>query len=208
VPAEVLLVDAEIGKRHAEIQQLRRVEASLAKREDLAGTIQEIRREVGVLKAEVDQAAARIDFEAPADHLADGMNEYVHSLRLNDEPAWTNRDDIAITLTDRTFKARIGHSRWRASVGGTLSLYFLLSYHYALMKLAAMEHCNYPGYCILDLPAELEGANVADNENFVIEPFVRLLAGEGFVGSQLIIAGSAFDGLEGATRIELDEVWG
>jgi len=38
-------------------------------------------------------------------------------------------------------------------------------------------------------------------------PFVKLLADEAMKGSQLIAAGSAFEGLNGAHRIELTEVW-
>jgi hypothetical protein len=49
---------------------------------------------------------------------------------------------------------------------------------------------------------------VDDKENFVVEPFIELTGSEGMEGTQFIAAGSAFENLKGANRIELKKVWG
>ena len=87
-------------------------------------------------------------------------------------------------------------------------LYFLLAYHYGLMSLTSVPECRYPGFVMLDFPAEMiDGSSVADKENFVLEPFIRLLNQDGMEGMQLIAAGSAFEGIEEVNRIELREIW-
>ena len=48
------------------------------------------------------------------------------------------------------------------------------------MNLTDKEGCHFPGLTILDFPAKLEdGTQIKDKENFVVVPFVELLAREG-----------------------------
>src|SRR5437879_12780504 len=90
----------------------------------------------------------------------------------------------------------------------TLSLYFLISYHYSLMNLVPQDGCHFPGFVALDFQAELEdGSSVANKENFVLEPFIELLVGERFSACQVIAAGAAFENLAGAHRIEFTKIW-
>ena len=112
-----------------------------------------------------------------------------------------------LILRDRTFAARIGKRNWRSQLGGTLTLFFLISYHYALLSLTGKRQCHYPGLCIIDFPAELNGVAVSPSENFVLEPFIRLMDGPDQPARQLIAAGSSFAGLENAHRIEFANVW-
>src|SRR5262245_47735734 len=59
----------------------------------------------------------------------------------------------------------------------TLTLFFLIAYHYSLMGLSTKDGCHSPGFLVLDFPAELEdGTSIADKENFVLEPFVELFS--------------------------------
>ena len=70
------------------------------------------------------------------------------------------------------------------------------------------DFCHFPGFLVLDFPAELEdGSSIKDKENFVVEPFVDLLALDGYHNCQMIAAGGAFEGLKGANRIEFSKIW-
>jgi hypothetical protein len=57
------------------------------------------------------------------------------------------------------------------------------------------------------VPGEFSAEYVEDKENFIVQPFIDLLARDAFKGAQAIITGAAFSGLEGAHRIELREVY-
>ena len=89
-----------------------------------------------------------------------------------------------------------------------MRLFFLIAYHYSLLTLTGKDGCHFPGLLVLDFPAELEDvSSVADKENFVLEPFVELLAKEQYLGCQVIVAGGAFEDLAGAHRIECNHIW-
>ena len=99
----------------------------------------------------------------------------------------------------------MGNGTWDRKLGGTLSLYFLLAYHYALLCLTSRPECHYLGLCVIDFPAELP--DIVDEENFLVVPFIELLGREDMKASQLIIAGTGFAGLEGVHRLELLQIW-
>ena len=102
----------------------------------------------------------------------------------------------------------VGGQRWTSGLGDTLRHYFLLSYHYGLMRLSNHADYHYPGVAIIDFPPRLEQlATIGDTENFVLIPFVELLERPEMLGTQLIAAGAAFEGLPEANRIELTHVW-
>jgi hypothetical protein len=104
------------------------------------------------------------------------------------------------------FKFRVGSRRWQSALGGTDSLYFLMAYHYGLLSLSDKSGFHYPGLAVLDMPAEFLGESVEDKENFIVQPFIDLLAQESFEGAQLIVTGASFSGLQGASRQELTKV--
>jgi hypothetical protein len=61
---------------------------------------------------------------------------------------------------------------------------------------------------IIDFPANLEDKDaIADKENFVLQPFIELLAQEQMRGCQLIAAGRSFQGLENVLSHEFDTIW-
>jgi hypothetical protein len=78
------------------------------------------------------------------------------------------------------------------------------------MELTNVESCHYPGFAVLDFQAKLDDMTAGigkDQENFVVIPFIRLLSQEGMEITQLIVAGNAFEGLEGAHRVQLTRIW-
>ena len=104
-----------------------------------------------------------MDFERASDQLADGMNAYLNSIHQKTPTSWTQRE-VRVRLDEKRFRFLIGDRRWNSQLGGTLSLYFLISYHYSLMSLADKEGCHFPGFVVLDFQAELEdGPSVADS---------------------------------------------
>jgi hypothetical protein len=134
------------------------------------------------------------------------MNDYVGQLNYEGKKMWSQKA-IAFRISRSDFSFKVGRQKWQSQLGGTMTIYFLLAYHFALMKLSAMECSKATSFLMLDLPAEVEGEKVADKENFVIEPFISLCKEEGFGSAQIIVAGSAFQGLKGVHRINLKEMW-
>jgi archaellum component FlaC len=207
LPPEILTTDVETGRLQERQQQLVRIKATLERREKLSDQINEIQQAVKGLEDEIREHNRQIDFERAGDLLSDGMNTYLNLIKSANHKSWT-QEDVLFRLDDRKFSVKVGRSNWKTKLGGTLTLYFLIAYHYALMCLTLRPECNYPGLLLLDFPAELEDASsIADKENFVIEPFIHLLGQPGMETTQLIAAGSAFEDLEGANRIEFHKIW-
>ncbi len=78
------------------------------------------------------------------------------------------------------------------------------------ITLTPVEGCHFPGFTALDFQAKLEDGSpgiTRDKENFVLRPFIKLLGSEGMDHTQMIVAGSAFEGLEGVNRIPLTTIW-
>jgi hypothetical protein len=134
------------------------------------------------------------------------MNTYLNAIEAIKPKSWTQQQ-IDFVLRDRTFAVRIGQRSWTSKLGGTLTLFFMMAYHYALMTLTGKDRCHYPGFCVLDFPPQLDGVKVSDSENFVLEPFVHMLAQPDKPPMQVIAAGSSFASLEGANRIQFTKVW-
>lgn len=207
LPPEIGVVDMQIGQLQERLALIDRVSNSLSYREVLSGQIDSIQAEVGRLEADVASQSAALDFERASDQLADGMNSYLNSIHKKQPTSWTQKE-VRVRLDEKRSRFFVGDRRWDSQLGGTLSLYFLIAYHYALMHLVAHGGCHFPGFVALDFQAELEdGSSVADKENFVLEPFIELLATKEFAGCQLIAAGAAFENLVGAHRIEFKKIW-
>jgi hypothetical protein len=206
IPAEVALLDNQVGQRTERIDQLRRIRESLARREKIADEIKKIKSRVEALLAEVASQTLSLDFDAASDSLSDGMNEYVHQLKFDGKKMWTQKD-VQFSIRKDGFTVRVGRQKWSSQLGGTMVIYFLLGYHYSLLKISKEPLSRMPGFLMLDFPAEIEGEKVADHENFVIEPFIPLSKSPGYENVQVIAAGSAFKGLQGANRHQFAEVW-
>lgn len=207
LPPEIGVIDMQIGQHQERLAQIDRVSNSLSYRDVLSGQIDTIQAEARRLDEEVTAQSAAMDFERASDQLADGMNAYLNNIHQKAPTSWTQKE-VRVRLDEKRFRFLVGDRRWNSQLGGTLSLYFLISYHYSLMSLADKDECHFPGFVALDFQAELEdGPSVADRENFVLEPFIELLATEKYSGCQVIAAGAAFENLVGAHRIEFKKIW-
>jgi energy-coupling factor transporter ATP-binding protein EcfA2 len=207
LPPEIAVIDMQIGQFQERLAQIERVSNSLSYRDVLSKQIDTILAEVGSLESDVANQSAALDFEKASDWLADGMNSYLNSIHKKQPTSWTQKE-VRVRLDEKRFRFLIGDRRWNSQLGGTLSLYFLIAYHYSLMCLVTRAGCHFPGFVALDFQAELEdGSSVADKENFVLEPFIELLASNEFLGCQVIAAGAAFENLVGAHRIEFKKIW-
>jgi len=206
LPPELAAIDMNLGSLQERLRQIERIRQAFGKREQLASHIQKIQEEVAVLDAEVSRRTIGVDYESLGDRLSDGMSTYLNRIRELNPRSWTQQG-ISVQISDRDFRIRVGNANWKVKLGGTLSLYFFLAYHYSLLELTSDPAAHYPGLLIVDFPAEINGVAVADKENFAVQPFVELLAQEGFENAQMIAAGTAFDGLDGAHRLELKAVW-
>ncbi len=207
LPEAVAIANIGVGELQERMRQLQRVRSALAKREELSQQVADTQAKIEDLAQSVRIHSDQVDFEDAGDAVADGMNAYLNAINKVKPGAWSQRE-VELRIREKGFRAKVGGGKWGAKLGGTLSLYFLLGYHYSLMALRRQEGRHFPGFLMLDMPAELEdGSSIADKENFVLEPFVEALAQPEIGDGQLIAAGSSFSGLAGANRIELKHVW-
>lgn len=207
LPPEYTVLSMRLGQLEERLHQLQRIESAFQKRGQLTRSIEDIERAVAELQSKVLTRTNKVHLDQAGQWIADGMNDYLTAITRRQPGAWPQKE-VNVNLWDRTFEITIGGGRWSAKLGGTLTLYFLLSYHYALLKLSSNAKCHYPGLVILDFPPELEdGASVKDKENFVLEPFVELFEKADFNNAQIIAAGSSFENLRGANRIQLSHIW-
>ena len=141
-----------------------------------------------------------------AAQLEDGMNSYLTEINKLRPGVWRH-SPVTIDISRYNFTFRVGPRRWQAALGGTDSLYFLMAYHYGLLKLSDKPERHYSGLSIIDVPGEFSGEAIEDKENFIVQPFIDLLAREEYRGGQLIITGASFTGLDGAHRLHLTDVY-
>ena len=207
LPPDISIWDMEIGRLQERVRQLERIRRILDEHKKLSEKIQKLKDKEAELDAKVKSESKKVDYEIASDWLSDGMNTYLNALVALNNKLWT-QDKVTTRLREKDFKVTVGGQEWSSRLGGTLILYFLLSYQYTLLRLTKFEQCNYPGLTIIDLPAPLEdGSTIRDKENFVVDPFIKLLNQKDMKGSQMIITGAAFENLEGVNRIELKNVW-
>lgn len=204
MPPEIAVIDTEIGQNQERIAQLLRLRQAVLERDELSTEIDRLRARVESLKAEMNTEAGNIPFEQLSDELSDGINEYLNILNEGDTSRWPH-GAIRFELGDSSLRIRVGQKPW-SSLGATSVGYVLLGYHYALLKLSGREGRNYPGLALIDFPMTLaDKTTIADKENYLIEPFVRLFRSRPTF--QLIVCGRAFKSLKGVHRIPLATVW-
>ncbi len=207
LPPDISIWNMEIGRLQERIRQLERIRRILDEHKNISTRIDSLKEKEENLKAKIQAESRKVNFETASERLSDGMNTYLNALVALDKKLWTQEKTTA-RLREKDFAITVGGQDWSSQLGGTLILYFLLSYQYALLRLTKFEQSNYPGLAIIDLPATLEdGSTIRDKENFVVEPFIDLLKQKEMQGSQLIITGAAFENLQGVNRIILKNIW-
>ena len=203
---EVSQMDVEIGRLEERRKQWIRIAGAFEEREEISKNIVDLESKIADLDAKVDERNVAVDFTRTSDALADGMNDYMRLLNTFRSDAWS-QSEVALSLRERQFRFTVGGEPWATRLGGTLTLYFLLAYQFGLLKLSSTAPYNYPGITVLDMPAELPDIELSDLENFAIEPFAKLLESVYMTDCQVIVAGSSFQNLVGANKIELTHVF-
>ncbi len=206
VQDEVSALDVALGQASERERQLGRIARALDLENDIAEQISALEREIAPLQERVNELVRATDFDAAASKLEDGMNSYLNALNVLRPNVWRH-SPVTVDLTKSSFTIRVGKRRWHAVLGGTDTLYFLMAYHYGLLTLSPDLHTHYPGFAVIDVPAEFSGEAVEDKENFIVQPFIDLLRTEAFEGAQLVMTGASFTGLQGAHFQRLTTVY-
>lgn len=207
MPPELGELDNAIGSLQEQKRNLERLSLLLELRDDHSEEIDQLTGEISRLDAAIARKESGLNLEQRADTLATGMIDYLNGLNRSHPRTW-EQGQVTLRLAEKRFSFLVNDGKWSTRLGGTLSHYFLLSYHYGLMSLVKKPGCHYPGLAIIDFPpAREEAESIADKENFVLEPFVQLLGHPDMEQTQLIAAGAAFEGLRDANRIQLTKQW-
>jgi len=206
VQDEVSAIDRALGEASERQAQLSRITRAFSIEEVMEDDILKLEKKIKPIEDRLGDAKRAIDFDARASLLEDGINHYLNSINELRPDVWRHKE-VSINLSASGFSIRVGRRKWSAALGGTDSLYFLMAYNYALLKLSGQELCHYPGLSIIDVPGEFSGEAVGDKENFIIQPFVELLGRKEYAGAQLIVSGASFAGLANVSRIQLDHVY-
>ncbi|MGC4088732.1 MAG: hypothetical protein QM756_12705 [Polyangiaceae bacterium] len=204
LPAGLEATHTRVGQLEERVAQLHRLQDTLAQRDRLAQDIESLEAKVQASATNVDDKSASVPFRELSEAISEGINDYLNQLKMDDARRWEH-GAVQFQITDRNFKLLVGDSPW-SSVGATSAGFVLLGYHYALTKLSGRGEFNYPGITLIDFPMTLaDGTSIANKENYLIEPFVKLASAN--TTTQTVVCGRAFRNLKGANRIQLDEVW-
>lgn len=199
-------IDRRLGEMAERSRQLVRIKAAWEVGLTLSHSIASKEEELLPLQEAVDSAMEQVDFAAAARRLTEGMNEYLTAMNRLRPNTWKH-SGIDVRLGQAHSRFRVGDKEWLNALGGTDQLYFLMAYHYGLLRLSSMDNTHYPGIAIIDIPGEFAGESIRDLENFVVEPFADLVSSDSMAGTQVIICGSGFQGIPDAHRVELETVW-
>lgn len=206
VQDEVSSIDRALGEASERQAQLSRVTRALAVEVQMQDKILQFEKDIEPIEKRLGEAKRAIDFDTSVELLEDGINSYLNAINEIRPDVWRH-DLVSINLSASGFNVRVGRRKWSVVLGGTDSLYFLMAYHYGLLSLSGKDSCHYPGFAIIDVPGEFSGEEVGDKEDFIVQPFIDLLAREEYAGAQLIISGASFSGLEDVHRKHLDHVY-
>lgn len=208
LPPELAVIDNKLGVLSERKRQIERLENTLNLRQELIDETNKLIQRRDILEKDLEAKTSSIDFDESASDLSNNINYYLNGeIRKINPRGWT-QDIVSVTLRERSFTIKVGDKSWR-KLGGTMSLYFLMGYNYALLRLSHSSSYRYPGLLILDMPPKFGDTQVTrdETESFIIAPFVRIYQQTRNENYQVIVAGSKFEDLENVNRIELDTVW-
>ena len=206
LPPGLSLLDQRIGGLDEQMRTLGSVAKALERRDELATKIDAIEAEAEALDVQVSSRSKDAPFGSASLRLEEGLNTYFNDLNGVEPGRWPE-GKVEVHLRKRDFAIELKRADWHGKLGATLTCFFLNAYHYALLSLSGLPGCNYPGLAIIDFPPTLaDDRELTDEENYLVEPFLELLARLP-VPTQLIVAGRAFVDLQGAHRIQLTDVY-
>jgi hypothetical protein len=200
IQSDVSFIDMALGSLNERQLQLKRLASAVDTEQLFTDRIKGIEKQIEPLSLQVKDLTRSIDFEDAASQLEDGMNAYVNAINALKPGIWRH-SAITFDISKNGFSIRVGNKRWRAVLGGTDTLYFLMAYHYGLLTLSPLASCHYPGILIVDVPGEFSGEAVEDTEDFIVQPFIDLLSQENYKDTQFIITGASFKGLKHVNRL-------
>lgn len=203
VPPDIALLDQEVGHIDEQLRQLDRVERAIGSRDDMNAKIAALDAQIADLDIAIKRLTPKIDFGSLGDLIADRMNDYLNLVNTDSLSRWkTGR--VTVRLRREDFEVYLDNQRWTVKAGGTATCMIQIAYHYALLSLTKDGEYSYPGFLIVDFPPQfLKAGDLRDSENYLLKPFVDLCATKQMAGSQVIIAGRAFDNLLGAHMVRL-----
>jgi hypothetical protein len=119
-----------------------------------------------------------------------------------------DEDRRSVSIRKRTPHTTIGGRPAKPQLGGTLTIYFLFAYHYALLSLTRYQDCHYPGLAILDFyPDIARESALGDRLHLVLSPFVQLSQDGTIEPIQVIATSRALPERPHINYIYLTETW-
>jgi len=197
LPPDIALIDQSRGRLNGQLESLSGIAKSLALRKKITDQIDALTKEEGMLNEAVSKSRININFSSTSQVFEDKMARFLNRINVEDATRWKN-GPVSFQIRERYF------SLSPQNVGGTSRALLYFAYHYALLSLVAEKKYFYPGLSIVDFPLKLaDGDQIRDKENYLIEPFIGLCNEPGMENVQVIAAGHAFDGIEGAHVIHV-----
>ena len=164
--------------------------------------------EIRKLEAKVSERQQIADFEKAGDRLSDGLNAYLSTIREQDERSWTKTGEVSASITENRTLLKIGARSAKKQLGGTLMIYFLFAYNYALLNLSRYPDCHYPGLTMLDFyPDIAQKSALGDRLHLVLGPFVQLSLDGEIAPIQVIATTRTLPERPNINFIHLTEVW-
>ena len=208
LPEEVALIDQSIGTLNAKRQTADVLRDSLQTSFELNDEITMLRSEIRHLESSIANHESKVDFDEASVRLTEGFNNYLNSIRSADEKSWTKTGEVSVSISDRRTQLLIGGRPAKPQLGGTLTIYFLFAYHYALLNLSRYDGCHYPGITILDFyPDIARESALGDRVQLVLSPFVALSLEPAIEPIQIIATSRALPERPNINYIHLTETW-
>lgn len=208
VPAEVALLDQRIGTLQSQRDTIEALRGPLEESEGLATEIVQVRSEIRKLEERVSERQQIADFEKAGDRLSDGFNIYLNTIHEQDDRSWTKAGEVSASITENRTLLKIGARSAKKQLGGTLMIYFLFAYNYALLNLSRYPECHYPGLTLLDFyPDIAQESALGDRLHLVLGPFVQLSSDKNIRPIQVIATTRALPERPNINFIRLTEVW-
>jgi hypothetical protein len=208
VPEELALIDQRIGELNARRQTIEAFHGPLEMSEKLGAEIDQLQSEIKDLESRVTRNENKVDFEEAGDRLGEGFNTYLSGIRTRDPNTWTATGEVSVSVSERRTQLSIGGRPAKSKLGGTLTIYFLFAYHYALLNLSRYADCHYPGLTLLDfIPDIAEESALGPRLQLVLTPFVELSQDKAIAPIQVIATSRALPKRPHINYIELTDIW-
>lgn len=208
VPPELSEIDHERGRCSEQLNQLNRIGELLRKRDQLSGEVDRLNHDIALLSAEVGAKRGAVRASRAEDMLEEGLNTYLNALNAGSQgPRWSG-GRVSVSVGARAIRMKLNGKNWENEVGATFTCYFLAAYNFALLRLTTEAQALYPGFAMVDLPANMSDHRVLrDQESYLARPFIALMNSPKMRDTQLIMSGHAYDGIKGASVIKLTRIY-